>query len=275
MQLIGKFKYGYETLRQTVSIFKNYRKIFQTTTIGEFERRYAGSVLGKAWIFLYPVLLLSIYLFVYMAVFKMRFGMGGQLEYVVFVFCGLIPYIAFMETAVQSCVSIKQNIHLIKNVMLPIELIPARVVAVNMITQLISMSIIIVLTILNGTASWHLLWLPLIFGLQMFFLVGTSWILACLGVAMIDISYFINLIVLLLMFVSPIGFSLDMVPGYLKVVCYLNPVYYMTEMYRCAILTDKLPSLIVTSVYIALCGGVFLTGSVFFRKFKSFLVDYE
>ena len=181
MKFIDKLKYGYATLKSTLSLFRQYRQIFQATTIGEFERRYAGSVLGKAWIILYPALLLSIYLFVYIAIFRVRFGVGGQLEYVVFVFCGLIPYIGFMESTVQSCVSIKQNIHLIKNVMLPIELIPARVVAVSMITQFISMLIILILTIINGTASWHLLWLPLVFVLQVIFLIGLSWILSCLG----------------------------------------------------------------------------------------------
>ena len=275
MKFIDKLKYGYATLKSTLSLFRQYRQIFQATTIGEFERRYAGSVLGKAWIILYPALLLSIYLFVYIAIFRVRFGVGGQLEYVVFVFCGLIPYIGFMESTVQSCVSIKQNIHLIKNVMLPIELIPARVVAVSMITQFISMLIILILTIINGTASWHLLWLPLVFVLQVIFLIGLSWILSCLGVALLDIGYFINLFVLLLMFVSPIGFTLDMVPGYLKIVCYLNPIYYMTEMYRCSILDGKLPDLLASSVYLIMCTGSFFVGSIFFRKFKNFLVDYE
>jgi lipopolysaccharide transport system permease protein len=204
-----------------------------------------------------------------------RFGVGGQLHYVVFVFSGLIPYIGFMEATVQSCVAIKQNIHLIKNVMLPIELIPARVVAVSMITQMISMSIIIVLTSINGTASWHLLWLPVVFALQIIFLLGLSWILACLGVAILDVGYFINLFVLLLMFISPIGFTLDMVPDFLKIVCYLNPIYYMTEMYRGSLLTGSLPDVLTMSIYVVMCCSSFVFGSIFFRRFKNFLVDYE
>lgn len=275
MSLSHKFKYAYATLDDTFTLFLQYRQIFSKTTMGEFKRRYAGSILGKAWIFLYPTLLLSIYLFVYMAVFKVRFGVGGQLHYVVFIFSGLIPYIGFMESTVQSCVAIKQNIHLIKNVMLPIELIPARVVAVSMITQIISMSIIIVLTLFNGTASWHLLWLPVVFALQIIFLVGLSWILACLGVAILDVGYFINLFVLLLLFVSPIGFTIDMVPDYLKIVCYLNPIYYMTEMYRSSLLNGEFPTLLILCLYVVMCCGSFIAGSIFFRKFKNFLVDYE
>lgn len=275
MKIINSIKYINSTVRDTITLFHQYRKIFSKTTIGEFKRRYAGSVLGKAWIFLYPTLLLSIYLFVYIAVFKMRFGVGGQLHYVVFVFSGLIPYIGFMESAVQSCVAIKQNIHLIKNVMLPIELIPARVVAVSMITQVVSMSIIVILTLINGTGSFHLLWMPVAFMLQILFLIGLSWILSCLGVALLDIGYFINLLVLLLLFVSPIGFTIDMVPDYLKVVCYLNPIYYMAEIYRNSLLDGKFPELITSIAYVSMCCVTFISGSVFFRKFKNFLVDYE
>lgn len=275
MEIINSIKYINSTVRDTIALFYQYRKIFSKTTIGEFKRRYAGSVLGRAWIFLYPTLLLSIYLFVYIAVFKMRFGVGGQLQYVVFVFSGLIPYIGFMESAVQSCVAIKQNIHLIKNVMLPIELIPARVVAISMITQFVSMIIIVFLTTINGTASFHLLWMPAVFILQMLFLIGLSWILSCLGVALLDIGHFINLLVLLLLFVSPIGFSIDMVPGYLKAVCYLNPIFYMAEMYRCSFLDGTFPEILTVCVYVFMCLGTFVLGSVFFRKFKNFLVDYE
>ena len=275
MGITDKIQYCCTTLINTLLLFKKYGHVFRTTTIGEFERRYAGSVLGKAWIILYPALLLSIYLFVYMAIFQVRFGVGGKLHYVVFVFSGLIPYIGVMESAVQSCVSIKQNIHLIKNVMLPIELIPARVVAVSMITQFISMSIILLLTVINGTASWHLLWLPIVFALQVLFLVGLSWILSCLGVALLDIGYFINLVVLLLMFVSPIGFNIEMVPDYLKIVCYLNPIYYMTEMYRGSLLDGKFPEIVTMVIYVLMCCGTFLIGSIFFRKFKNYLIDYE
>src|SRR2546422_11023928 len=96
-------------------IFK-YRAILTAVTRVEFAKRYSGSLLGKLWVVLYPILLLSMYLFVYVVVFGMRFPGASRLDYVIYVFCGLIPYIGFMEAVTSGCVAIKQNIHLIKNV---------------------------------------------------------------------------------------------------------------------------------------------------------------
>lgn len=263
------------TVRDALALLFRYRKVLWATTKVEFAKRYAGSLFGKLWIILNPALLLSIYLFVYLVIFKMKFPGYSQLDYVAFVFCGLVPYIGFMESVTTGCVSIKQNIHLVKNVMVPIELIPARVVMVCMVSQIVSMIILLILSGLNGSISWHLAWLPLVFALQVFFLVGLVWILSCLAVAIPDVSYFVNLFILLLLFISPIGFKPEMVPAGFTFMIYLNPIYYMIEMYRDSMLYGKWPDVLTLLVYLTMCLGTFALGSMFFRKFKNIVVDYE
>lgn len=252
-----------------------YRKILVAITRVEMEKRYSGSALGKAWVLLYPALLLSIYIFVYMFVFKMRFPGYTEADYTLFVFAGLIPYLGFSEAITTGSVSIKQNMHLVKNVMLPIELVPVKMVAVSMVTQLVSLVILVALSGLNGNLSLHLLWLPLVIAFQMIFLVGLVWILAALAVPLPDIGYFVNLAVLLLMFLSPIGFTPDMVPPIMRVVVYLNPLHYMMEMYRASIIHGSAPNAFEVVTYVSVCVAVFVVGATFFRKFKNVLVDYE
>src|SRR5262245_61702044 len=95
-------------------IFK-YRKILISVARVEFGKRYSGSLFGRFWVLLYPILLLAMYLFVYAVVFQMQFSDGSPINYVVYVFCGLIPYIGFMEAVGSGCTAIKQNIHLVRN----------------------------------------------------------------------------------------------------------------------------------------------------------------
>src|SRR5262245_35059979 len=102
-----------------LALLINYRKILSAITQVELAKRYSGSIMGKVWIVLYPILLLCIYLFVYMAVFQMTFPGSSRLDYVLYVFAALIPFIGFMESVTSGCVALKQNMHLIKNVMLP------------------------------------------------------------------------------------------------------------------------------------------------------------
>jgi lipopolysaccharide transport system permease protein len=252
-----------------------YRKIIWATTRVELAKRYSGSALGLAWVFLHPALLLSIYIFVYVVIFKVRFPGYAQSYYVLYIFSGLIPYLGFWDAISGGSLCIKQNIHLVKNVMLPIELIPVRAVAVGMVTQVVSTGILILLVGFKGSLTFHLLWLPLVFILQLMFLVGLVWILAALAVVLPDISYFINLFLLLLMYISPIGFTPDMIPSHLKLMIYLNPIYYMLEMYRDSILKGQLPAIDTLVIYVIMCIGFFALGAAFFKRFKSMLVDYE
>ena len=258
-----------------LNLIAAHRQLLVAITRVELAKRYAGSVIGMGWVFLQPALLLSVYLFIYMVVFKVRFPGFSTFDYVLYVFCGLVPYLGFMEAVTSGALSIKQNIHLVKNVMLPIELIPVRSVLVGMTSQFVSIGLVLILLTLNGALTPHILWLPVVVVLQVLLLIGLTWILASLTVALPDLTYFVNLFVFLLMFLSPIGFKPDMVPPEFQWVVYLNPVYYMIEAYRDCMLNGTWPEPWEFAVFAASAIGVFVVGAAFFRAFKGVLVDYE
>jgi lipopolysaccharide transport system permease protein len=258
-----------------LGIVYRYRRLLLSITRVELAKRHAGSVLGMAWVVLQPGLLLSVYLFIYMVVFPVRLQGFGQLDFVLYVFCGLVPYLGFMEALTTGALSIKQNIHLVKNVMLPIELIPVRSVIVGMASQFVSIGLVLVLVAGNGSLRWHVLWLPSVVILQVMWLVGLTWILSSLTVALPDLTYFINLFVFMLMFISPIGFKPEMLPGRYWAVIHLNPIYYMTEMYRDSMLYGRWPPVSVAVTYVVMCATTFALGSAFFERFKGVLADYE
>jgi len=262
--------------KKMTSIIVRNRRLLASITRVELAKRHAGSVLGMAWVVLQPGLLLSVYLFVYMVVFPVRLQNFGQFDFVLYVFCGLVPYLGFMEALTTGGVSIKQNIHLVKNVMLPIELIPIRAVLVGMASQFVSIGLVLILAAMGGVLSANIIWLPLIVLLQIMWLAGLTWILASLTVALPDITYFVNLFIFLLMFVSPIGWRPDTltVRG-LGWVIAVNPVFYMTAMYRGSILHANTPSLTVMAIYVVMCVATFAVGAAFFERFKGALTDYE
>jgi lipopolysaccharide transport system permease protein len=262
-------------VRRPLHLIFKYRKILAAVTRVELAKRYSGSILGAFWVLLYPCLLLSMYLFVYSVVFRMQFAGSSRMDYVIYVFCGLIPFIGFMEGVTSGCVAIKQNIHLIKNVMLPIELIPLRYVTMSMVSELIGLGLLVGLIVVNGSAGLNLLGLPLVILLQFMLLTGIVWFIAPLAVVFPDTSYFVNLFVLLLMFVSPIGYQPDMVQGFFRFALYLNPVYYMTEVFRGTAIAGHGLSFQLLAIYIVISVMTFFAGSLFFVRFKKVVVDYE
>ena len=256
-------------------IIYRYRRLLGSITRVELAKRHAGSVLGLTWVVLQPGLLLSVYLFIYMVVFPTKIPNFSEFDFVLYVFCGLVPYLGFMEALTTGGLSIKQNIHLVKNVMLPIELIPVRAVLVGMASQFVSIAFVLVLVTGHGSLSWHVLWLPAVVLLQMMWLVGLTWVLASITVALPDITYFVNLFVFMLMFLSPIGYRPEQVPESFRWVIRFNPIYYLTEMYRDSMLNGHWPRLSVLVVYVVMCLVTFALGSAFFERFKGVLADYE
>ncbi len=261
--------------QRMVAIMYRYRRMLAAITRVELAKRHAGSVLGMSWVVLQPALLLSVYVFVYMVVLRMRFEGFSRFDYVLYVFCGLVPYLGFMEALTTGALSIKQNIHLVKNVMLPIELIPVRTVIVGMASQFVSIGLVLLLAAADGSLSWRAMLLPFVVGLQLLWLTGLTWILSSITVALPDVTYFINLFVFLLMFLSPIGYRPDMVPHGFAWIMYLNPIYYLTEVYRGTMLTGTSIKAAVIVVYIAMCTITFAIGGAFFERFRGVLTDYE
>lgn len=258
-----------------VRIIYRYRRMLAAMTRVEMAKRHAGSVLGMFWVVLQPALLLSVYVFVYMVVLRMRFEGFSRFDYVLYVFCGLVPYLGFMEALTTGALSIKQNIHLVKNVMLPIELIPVRTVLVGMASQFVSIGLVMLMAAGDRSLSWRVPLLVPIVALQVMWLAGLTWILSGLTVALPDITYFVNLFVFVLMFLSPIGYKPDMVPPAYAWVIRLNPIYYLAEMYRVAILNDQSFRLPIAVGYVLMCVITFALGSAFFERFRGVLTDYE
>lgn len=262
-------------VRNSGGMLWRYRNVLAAVTSVELAKRYSGSAFGKIWLVLNPILLLSIYLFVYLVVFKVRFPGFSELDYTLYVFTGLVPYIGMSESITGGALSLRQNMHLVKNVMLPIDMIPVRTVLVSMVGEIVSILLVLVLILGNYDIGWHLIFLPVVVALQILFLLGCVFVLSALVVALPDIANFINLTMLLLMFISPIGFKPDMVPEGFSFMLYLNPVYYMTDAFRTVLLNSHPVNWILLTVFASMSLISFALGSAFFKRFKNMLVDYE
>ena len=260
---------------RVASLITRHARLLLTITRLELAKRYAGSLLGLGWLVLQPLLLLAAYLFVYLVVFRVRFPGFSQFDYVLYVFCGLVPYLGFMEGLTSGTLAVRQNMHLVKNVMLPIELLPVRNVLVAMAGQVMALGIVLLLVAWNGTLGPGVVLVPLHLLVQFTFVVGLSLMLSSVAVIVPDISYVLNIVLFLLMFLSPIGFRPEMVPEQFQFVLQLNPVSYMIAVYRDSIIFGTLPDVRTWSVFVALALIAFVAGSTVFRLFRGVLLDLE
>lgn len=261
------------TLELPVTAWR-YRSVLYATVLLELRQKYAGSLLGSTWIVLYPLLFLSIYLFLYLVIFKMRFPGYSELNFVTFVFSGLIPYLFLMEGLGRGAVIIRENMHLMRNVIMPAELVVVRLVLVAMIAQSASFLILFLLIAIDGDFTWRIIFLPVVLLFAAAFIVGLTFFVAGLGAIFSDVGHIMNLLLIFFLFVSPIAFKQDMVPDRLQLIVHLNPISYLIEAFRWCLLASHEASVVKLSIFPLLAIALYAAGARFFRRFKGLMVDH-
>ncbi|MFN0302857.1 MAG: ABC transporter permease [Burkholderiales bacterium] len=256
-------------------VMARHRTVLIATLFIELRKRYAGSTIGAAWLVLHPILLLSVYLFVFLVVFRVRFPGYSDFGYVLYVFTGLVPYLGLSEAISTGSLSIKANAHLVRNVMLPIELIPVRTVATSLAMQFAALGVVIVLAAAGGELTPKIVALPVVLALQFLMVLGIVLAISAIAVFVQDIAYFINLALILLMFVSPIGFRPEMLPIEWHFLLWINPLHYMTDAFRFSLLASHQADPRALVGFGVLAVSLFAMGGALFLRLRSALIDYE
>jgi lipopolysaccharide transport system permease protein len=121
----------------------------------------------------------------------------------------------------------------------------------------------------------HILYLPVPLISLFLFCIAVVWILSAIAVVVPDVLYVVNIMLLLLMFVSPVGYSVDMVPGRARLLLYLNPMSYLMDEFRFALLGIRTNPMWVDAAFlVASVGGAMVAGT-FFRRMSPVFSDYE
>ncbi len=244
-----------------------------TTTYNEIQARYAGTFFGLTWTVLYPLLFLGLYSVVYIFIFRVRVGEGSTIDYVLMIFCGLIPFIGFSEALSSGTVCVVSNKALLNNTLFPIELIPVKTALVSSLTMAVGLTILQVALWLKGSFFLSQLIVPVVLVLQLAFTFGIVWILSALHVFFRDLGQFINVAVLFLMLVSPIAYTIDMIPSQLILVMYFNPLYYLIMLYRAAMMSGSVP-LDLLGLFSLISLASFAGGAHVFVRLKGIFAEH-
>lgn len=252
------------------------RRMLATITRFELQKRFSGSILGLAWVVVYPALLLSLYLFLFLVVFRVRFPGLSSFDYVLYVFSGLVPFIGLSEALSGGCATLRNSRYLVRNVVLPPELIPLRTVAATFVGEAVSLAILLTMVAGSGRLTRAALLLPIVVALQLLLHLGLVCIVAIAGLLLADLAQIIALGLMFVMFVSPIAFRADMVPSALSVALYANPVFYLVEAYRACLLPGPGgESATVLATYALMCLVVYFAGASLFQRLKRVIAEYE
>ena len=222
---------------------------------------------------IYPILFLGLYYIVFLRILNVKINGMSNPEYIILIFSGLVPFLSFSEAFSVGTVSVIANRGLLKNTVFPIEIIVAKDVLVSHVCMGIGMLIVWIAVILVNGWKYTQLLVPFVFFTQILLSIGVVWITSTLTVFFRDIQQALPIIILLMMMLSPIAYTPDMVPANIKAWLAINPLSYLMSLYRSLlfgegfILSDAIYFLVMTVI-------LFKLGFLFISRLKAIFPSY-
>ena len=115
-----------------------HRQLLWNFIIRDLKGRYVGSVMGVFWNVLSPMIMLATYTFVFSYVMQAKVPPGsGTDNFPIYLFCGMMPWLAFSESVQRSATVILDNASLVKKVKFPSEILVAYIVISSFIHEIL------------------------------------------------------------------------------------------------------------------------------------------
>lgn len=240
----------------------------------DFQGRYAGSLLGFVWSFVQPLWMLLLFTFVFSTVMKVSLTGVRTEHFAVFLFCGLLPWMALHEGVLRASTAITDNASLIKKLRFPAEILVLAVVLAALLHQAIAAGVFVVVLVWLGEFSWGGLPLLLVaVPLQVGLMLGLGLLVAAVHVFFRDTAQILGIFLNAWFYLTPIVYPLGLVPERFRSWLEVNPLTILVELYRQAFLEGRL-ALAPRAALLALATAVILfLGSWLFRRLKPAFVD--
>lgn len=249
-----------------------YRELFFFLAWRDILVRYKQTLIGIAWSILRP--------FLTMVVFTLIFGKlaglpSNGVPYPILVFTALLPWQLFANSLADSANSLVDNAHLLSKVYFPRLIIPVSSVITALVDFVISFVILVVLlSYYSFIPNWRVLILPLFLLLGLMTSLGFGLWFAAMNVKFRDFRYVVPFILQLGLYISPVGFSSDVVPDRWRLLYSLNPMVGVIDGFRWAFSANKVapywPGFLFSAAISAI---ILLSGVRFFQSTERTFAD--
>jgi lipopolysaccharide transport system permease protein len=233
------------SIRELFASFWRNRQLILQLAKREVISRYRGSFMGLAWSFFNPILMLTVYTFVFSVIFKSHWAgvEGSKASFAVILFAGLIVHGMFAECASRAPSLILQNTNYVKRVVFPLEVLPWVAMSSAVFHAFVSLIVLLIVQVfLNHTMPLTAVFFPVVLLPLLLVTMGVAWFLSAIGVYLRDIGQIIGLLTTVLMFLSPVLYPLSSLPLKYQFWARLNPLTYTLEEGRSALIFGNVPS---------------------------------
>ena len=206
-----------------------YREMIASLVRKDLRGRYKGSVLGFFWTFLNPLMQLLVYSLVFSIIVRVEVE-----KYYLFLFVALIPWIFFSSALTSGSSVILAQKDMVKKIYFPREVLPIAHALTNFINMLFSFIVVFIVIIFSGVDInfLALMYLPLIMIIEFTLVLGITFLTSSITVYLRDLEHIMTILNMLWMYLTPILYSITMIPAVYLPYIQLNPMTAVIVAYR-------------------------------------------
>jgi lipopolysaccharide transport system permease protein len=236
--------------------------------------RYKGSVLGFMWSMINPLALLAVFSFVFGVVMHARWGEAGGPNFSLVIYSGLVLFIFLSDVVNKAPLLIIQNDNYVKKVVFPLEILPSVVTGGALVNLFFALTILLLGQLfVTGSIPWTWVFVPFVIVPFVLLGLGVVYILSSLGVYLRDIAQITGIVVMVLMYMSPILYPADMVPVQYRDWLFINPLTLPVNQLREVTLYGHLPDWTGLALYSFGAYVVVVVGFWWFWRTKNGFAD--
>lgn len=254
-------------------IFFNRHLVFKLAR-NDFKTKYVGSFFGVIWAFVQPFVTIVLYWFVF------QIGLGaGDINgnpFVLWLIAGLVPWMFFQDAVLYGTNSLIEYSFLVKKVVFNISVLPiVKIVSafiIHVAFLIISVLLFTIMGYFPGIQLIQVLYYSICAGVLA---IGIVYASSAIVLFFKDLSQIINIVLQVGTWMTPIMWQIERIPSSLRWIFKLNPMYYVVQGYRDALL-EKIwfcNRLMDTAYFWIIVLAMYAIGILIFQKLKPHFAD--
>lgn len=265
------FEHAFKLIRY---IFLN-KSLISSLAYDEFKSQYLGSYLGVLWAIIRPLLFVGVIWFIFGVGFKAKPTDDG-VPFILWLLCGLVPWFFFADAVNKSVSAITANAYLVRKSGFKVDILPLVKVLSALGIHMVFITILLIVFILHGyypTLYW--VQLPFLLLSMIIMLLGMGWLTSSLRVFIKDVNEIIAVVIQFGFWLTPIFWSLKLIPESYQVWVKLNPMYYIINAYRTVLLEQQWIAITSseTLIFISTVFMLLIIGALCFSRLKPHFGD--
>lgn len=246
-----------------------------TLSYNDFREQYLGSYLGVIWAVLRPMFFIGVMWFVFGIGFKSK-PVNDETPFILWLLCGCIPWFFFSDAINKSMNAIIGNSFLVKKVAFRVSILPLVKIISSFYIHIVFVNILLFVFLFYGykpTLYWFQI--PYFMLCTSLLLLGLGWLTSALRVFIKDVEDVIGVVVQFGFWLTPIFWSINIIPESYQSIIKLNPMFYIIDGYRNALINQVWfwEDINLTIYFLCITAIVLVLGAIIFKRLRPHFGD--